>query len=198
MAICWREMSTGWRVASTRQMAAARNFWWSTPPVSLHLPSGTSMLRYILTTCALVLSTIRPSSLPAQGASTGDAGVYLTVFRSPSTGVEVRGDRFAVHGGLYPTILKADNQSKGENTNFVRLGAAMYYRPSGWSPYVSPALLFSLDDDWKNAVLSEVGVRLPIAGRGAFRLGVGVLSAFDGEVRVNPTVGLDIRLRGRR
>lgn len=147
----------------------------------------------------LVLSlaaTVRSGQ--AQQAPARADGIYLTVFRSPATGVELRKGVGAIHAGFYPTILKADGQSKGENTNFVRVGASAYLRQQGWTPYISPALLFSLDDDWANGVISEVGVRVPVRGRAAFRLGVGVLTAFDGEVRVNPTVGLDFRIRGQR
>lgn len=131
------------------------------------------------------------SARPAEG------GFYVTIFRNPSTGIEYRRGAFAAHGGYYPTILKADGQDEGENTNFVRLGASAYLRPSGASPYASLAFLVSLDDDWKNGLLSEVGVRLPFAQRFAGRLGVGVLTTTDGEVRVNPTVGFDVRLGNR-
>ena len=134
----------------------------------------------------------------AQSATPRDGGVYLTVFRSPSTGIEVRGARAGVHAGFYPTILKADGQSEGENTNFIRLGAAAYARSHGWTPYFAPALLLSLDEDWKSGVLSDAGVRIPVAGRAALRVGVGVLTTFDGEIRVNPTVGLDLRLGNGR
>jgi hypothetical protein len=62
---------------------------------------------------------------------------------------------------------------------------------------VSPSLVLSLDDDWDNGVLTEVGVRFPLFARASLRGGVGVLQTFDGETRVNPTIGLDVRL-GRR
>lgn len=125
-------------------------------------------------------------------------GVHLTVFRSPATGLEWRAGRLSVFGGFYPTIIKADGQAEGENTNFIRVGGAAYLRPRGITPYLAPSIVFSLDEDWSNGLLTEAGVRAPIGTRVAFRLGVGVLSTFDGEVRVNPTVGLDLRLGGRR
>ena len=149
----------------------------------------------LLTALGLALS---PSVARGQSAPAREGGAYLTVFRSPATGVELRSARAGIHAGFYPTILKADGQAKGENTNFVRLGASVYARSQGWSPYFAPALLVSLDDDWKSGVLSDAGVRVPLARRTAFRLGVGVLTTFDGEIRVNPTVGLDIRLGGNR
>lgn len=128
---------------------------------------------------------------PAEG------GLYLNICRNPATGLEYRRGAFAVHGGFYPTILKADGQAEGENTNFLRAGVSTYPRRSGVSPYASVAILVSLDDDWDNSVISELGFRAPFANRWAGRLGVGVLTSFDGEVRVNPTVGLDVRLGGR-
>lgn len=160
---------------------------------------------------AIVLTVLACAPLPqaarAQSPESGPppaarpaapSGVYLTVFRSPATGVEVRRGWAAVHAGHYPTVLKAPGQAKRENTNFLRVGAAAYLRPSGWSPYVAPALLVSLDRDWTSGVLSEAGVRVPVGGRAAARVGVGVLTTFDGETRVNPTVGLDVRLGRRR
>jgi hypothetical protein len=57
--------------------------------------------------------------------------------------------------------------------------------------------VLSLDDDWDNGILTELGLRFPIFPRASLRGGVGVLRTFDGETRVNPTVGLDVRL-GKR
>ena len=92
------------------------------------------------------------------------------------------------------TILKIGERARGENTNFVRTGASFYLRPTGWTPYVSPSVVLSLDDDWDNGILTELGVRIPVFSRASVRGGVGVLRTFDGETRVNPTIGLDVRL----
>lgn len=151
-------------------------------------------------TFALVLSL--NSSASAQESQQAPAvsperGLYVTAFRSPATGLEFRAGRFAIHAGYYVTILKIGEQPKGANTNFVRTGASFYLRPGGWTPYVSPSLVLSLDDDWDNGVLTEVGFRVPVFSRASLRGGVGVLRTFDGETRVNPTIGLDVRL-GRR
>lgn len=121
-------------------------------------------------------------------------GFYATLFRSPASGLEFRSGPIGLYAGWYPTILKADGQAKSENTNFIRVGAAAYFRRHGWSPYIAPAVLFSLDDDWTDAFFVDAGVRLPIAQPIALRLGLGVLAAVDGEIRANPTVGLDVRL----
>lgn len=151
-------------------------------------------------TFAVVLSL--SSSASAQESQQAPAvspegGLYLTAFRSPATGLEYRTGRFAIHAGYYVTILKIGEQAKGENTNFVRTGASFYLRPTGWTPYVSPSVVLGLDDDWDNGILTEVGVRIPVFSRASVRGGVGVLRTFDGETRVNPTIGLDVRL-GKR
>jgi hypothetical protein len=149
---------------------------------------------------AIALSLSSPVSAQEAGApstAAAERGVYLTAFRSPATGLEYRMDRVAIHAGYYPTILKIGAQAKGENTNFIRTGASFYLRPTGWTPYVAPSLVLSLDDDWDNGVLTELGLRVPVSSRISLRGGIGVLRTFDGETRVNPTVGLDIRLARR-
>jgi hypothetical protein len=151
-------------------------------------------------TFAITLSLSSPASAQdAQQplAAPPEGGLYVTAFRSPATGLEYRTGRFAIHAGYYVTILKASVQAKGESTNFVRTGASFYLRPAGWTPYVSPSLVLSLDDDWGNGVLTELGLRIPVFSRASLRGGVGVLRTFDGETRVNPTIGLDVRL-GKR
>jgi hypothetical protein len=150
----------------------------------------------------LAMALSLPSAASAQNsgrpaAAAPEGGLYLTAFRSPATGLEYRMDRVAIHAGYYPTILETDGQAKGENTNFIRTGASFYLRPTGWTPYVTPSIVLSLDDDWDNGVLTELGVRFPLSSRASLRGGVGVLRTFDGETRVNPTVGLDIRLGNR-
>jgi hypothetical protein len=126
-----------------------------------------------------------------------ERGVYLTVFRSPSTGLEYRRGRAALHAGFYPTILRADGAKKG-NANFVRVGGTYYQRPRGASVFVSPSVVFSLDEAWRNGALTEIGGRLPLGRYVNFRLGAGLLTTVDGEARLNPTVGLDVPLRRSR
>lgn len=130
-------------------------------------------------------------------AAAPESGFYLTTFRSPATGLEYRSGRFAIYAGHYVTILKTDDQVKGDSTHFVRTGASFYLRPSGWTPYVSPSVVLSLDDDWGNGMLTELGLRIPVFSRASLRDGVGVLRTFDGQTRVNPTIGLDVRLGNR-
>ncbi|MDX2261404.1 MAG: hypothetical protein SFU84_06860 [Gemmatimonadales bacterium] len=145
----------------------------------------------IFVTRALVAQAMPDDLAPAPSV---ENGLYLTGFRSPSTGLEFRLGSFGLHGGWYPTILEADGQNEGQNTNFIRIGVSAFLRSRGVTPYVAPALLLSLDDDWGNGVLSEAGVRVPVTRGFSLRGGVGVLTTFSGEVRVNPTIGFDLRV----
>jgi hypothetical protein len=146
--------------------------------------------RHFLVTLAAALTL--PLTAAAQRQSDGQ--LYLTIFRNPSSGIELRFGQIGLHAGFYPTILKADGESKGKNTNFLRFGATVYTSATGATLYLSPSLVVSLDKRFKSGVLTDVGVRGRIAGPVAGRLGVGMLNTFDGETRVNPTVGLDVRL----
>lgn len=157
-----------------------------------------NLRRSLLSVIALAATTILPASAGAQTApAPSEDGAHITFFRSPATGLEYRWGRLSLHTGYYPTILKADGQATGENTNFVRAGATYYLRSARWTLFVSPAVLISLDDDWDNGLLTEVGLRVPVFNRTSFRVGVGVLRTFDGVTRVNPTVGFDVRVGGK-
>lgn len=140
----------------------------------------------------LAAAVIVPHAANAQQRS--GPQVYLTIFRNPSSGIELRFGQIGMHAGFYPTILKADGESKGRNTNFLRFGATVYSAATGPALYLSPSLAVSLDKRFRSGILTDAGVRGRIAGPVAGRLGVGVLNTFNGEVRVNPTVGLDVRL----
>ncbi len=141
---------------------------------------------------ALVTLLVLPTALPAQ--RTNDRQLYLTIFRNPSSGIELRFGQIGIHAGFYPTILKADGEAKGRNTNFLRFGTTVYTASTGAALYLSPSVVVSLDKRFKSGFLTDAGVRGRIAGPVAGRLGVGLLNTFDGEVRINPTVGLDMRL----
>jgi hypothetical protein len=145
-------------------------------------------------TALLALATA--TDLSAQTDARADRGVYLTLFRSPATGVELRSGHAAAHLGFYPTVLSRDGAR--DNVSFVRAGATYYLRAHGASPYVSPSLLWSLDREWRSGALTEVGFRGRLYGRINGRLGAGVLTTLDGRVRVNPTIGLDLKLGARR
>ncbi len=77
-------------------------------------------------------------------------------------------------------------------------GATWYARPGGLSLYVTPSVVWSLQRRWKSGALTEGGVRVSGQSPLMLRVGVGVLTTTDGEVRVNPTIGLGLRLRGGR
>lgn len=153
------------------------------------------MLRSLIP-AALALALFAPRIAEAQGSK--GPQVYLTVFRNPSSGIELRFGKIGVHAGFYPTILKADNETKGKNTNFLRFGTTFYTSADRTALYVSPSVAVSLDKRFKSGFFTDAGVRGRIAGPVAGRLGVGMLNTFDGELRVNPTVGLDVRLGGKR
>jgi hypothetical protein len=152
------------------------------------------MRALILTT--LLATVALPADALSQSAARDERGVYLTVFRSPATGVELRAGHGAAYAGFYPTVIARDG-ARG-NVNFVRVGATYYLRAQGVTPYVSPSLVWSLDPAWRNGALTEVGVRGRLYGRVSGRLGAAVLTTLDGPTRVNPTVGLDLRLGARR
>ena len=76
--------------------------------------------------------------------------------------------------------------------------AVMMLRARGASPYVSPSLVWSLDSEWRSGALTEVGFRGRLFRRVNGRLGAAVLTTLDRQVRVNPTVGLDVRLGAGR
>jgi hypothetical protein len=146
---------------------------------------------------SLVLAgLIIATEVAAQSAKSPERGLYLTVFRSPSTGLEWRAGHAAVHAGFYPTVISRDGD-RG-NANFARAGVTWYAKEQGNSIYVSPSFVWSLDRDWKNGALTEAGFRGRLYRGLNGRLGVGLLTSTDGEVRVNPTVGMDIKLGAGR
>jgi hypothetical protein len=77
-------------------------------------------------------------------------------------------------------------------------GVTYYLKASGAGAYVSPSLLVSLDRDWRSGTLTEVGFRGRLHGRVNGRLGAAVLTPFDRQVPVNPTIGLDVKLGAAR
>ena len=146
---------------------------------------------------ALVVAMIAaPHVATAQTSKSRESGIYLTVFRSPSTGVEVRSGHAAGNLGFYPTVLRRDG--KRDNANFIRLGGSYYLNDRGSSLYVSPSIVFSLDKGWKHGALTELGLRGTLYRALSGRLGAGVLTTIDGQVRVNPTVGMDLKLGSGR
>jgi hypothetical protein len=140
----------------------------------------------------LVLATTASTQASAQADAAAERGLYLTVFRSPASGVELRAGHAAGYVGFYPTVLSRDG-TRG-NANFVRVGGTYYLNARGAGPYVSPSLLWSLQPEWRSGALTEVGFRGRLYGRVNGRLGAAVLTTLDRQVRVNPTIGLDLDL----
>jgi hypothetical protein len=93
-------------------------------------------------------------------------------------------------------VLRRDGKS--DDANVIRLGGSFYAKDRGSSLYVSPSVVFSLDNAWKHGALTELGFRGTLYRALSGRLGAAVLATTDGQVRVNPTVGMDLELgRGR-
>jgi hypothetical protein len=132
----------------------------------------------------------------AQTTERPEQGVYLTMFRSPATGVELRTGHAAAFVGYYPTVISRDGV-RG-TANFVRAGATYYLKAQGATPYVSPSVLWSVGPRWRSGALTEVGFRGRLYGRLNGRLGAAVLTTLDRQVRVNPTVGFDLKLGAGR
>jgi hypothetical protein len=131
----------------------------------------------------------------AASAGRADYEARLTVFRNPASGVEVRRNHLAIFVGFYPTILRRSDAESKHNTNWIRYGVTYYSHTTGPSVYATISGMWSLQNDWKNGVLWDAGVRYPFGDRVAGRLGVAALTTTDGLVRVNPTVGFDVPLK---
>jgi hypothetical protein len=150
----------------------------------------------VLLLALLLLSTEGSAQPVTRTAPRDERGLYLTVFRSPATGVELRAGHVAAYAGFYPTVIRRDGARA--NVNFVRAGVTWFLKASGAGGYVSPSLLVSLDRGWPSGALTEVGFRGRLYGRVNGRLGAAVLTTFGRQVRVNPTIGLDIKLGSAR
>jgi hypothetical protein len=149
-----------------------------------------------LSLAVLLAALVLPAEGFAQSTDRSERGLYLTLFRSPSTGVELRAGHAAAFLGFYPTVISRDGRR--DNVDFIRTGVTYYTKDHGASLYVSPSLLWSLDRTWRSGALTEVGFRGRLYSRLNGRLGAAVLTTLDGEVRVNPTVGFDLKLGAAR
>ena len=147
----------------------------------------------------LFAALVLPADASAQSPESivrSEKGVYLTMFRSPATGVEIRAGHAAAYVGHYPTVISRDGV-RG-TANFVRAGVTYYSKAQGTSLYVSPSVMWSLGTKWRSGALTEVGFRGRVYGRLNGRLGAAVLTTLDRQVRVNPTVGFDLKLGAGR
>jgi hypothetical protein len=150
--------------------------------------------------CLVLLTIARPLAAQAPGVRPpeDDSELRLTIFRNPATGLEYRRAHLAVFVGFYPTVLRLNPSDEQKNTNWIRVGMTYYVQPTGRTMYATVSGVFSLQSGWRDGLLTEIGGRLPFGDRVAGRLGAAVLTTLDGRVRVNPTVGLDVRLTDRR
>ncbi len=120
----------------------------------------------------------------------------VNLFRNPSIGLEYRLGDFAVHAGLYPTIIGKDAAGANRTSWFARAGLTHFFlghsfygqRPS--ELYVSASYLRGLNLGHGHAALTEVGYRWMVWQGINVRLGVAVLLERGREVKVNPTPGI--------
>lgn len=120
----------------------------------------------------------------------------LNLFRNPSIGLEYRLSDFAVHAGMYPTIISEDAAGNNRTTWFVRAGLTWFFlghsfygqRPSEF--YLSGSYLRGLHHGRGNGAMAEGGYRWMVWRGLNVRLGAAVLLEPGQVVRVNPTPGI--------
>jgi hypothetical protein len=181
-----------------RSVNARQHRRWYRHSTAFNFNSRDSPMRAFSTTIlltSLALSTVA-SAQPTDRGERREQGMYLTMFRSPATGVEFRAGHAAAFVGHYPTVISRDGM-RG-NANFVRAGVTYYAKSQGTSAYVSPSVMWSLGSKWRSGALTELGFRGKLYGRLNGRLGAAVLTTLDKQVRVNPTVGFDLKLGAGR
>ena len=109
---------------------------------------SSSLTKLVAAVAALMLAT----SAAAQSADRPEQGIYLTMFRSPATGIELRSGHAAAFLGYYPTVISLDGV-RG-NANFVRAGATYYLKAQGATPYVSLSVLWSVGPRCRSGALT--------------------------------------------
>ena len=125
-----------------------------------------------------------------------DEELNINLFRNPSIGIEYRRGAFAIHGGLYPTIISKDEMGAFETSWFVRAGVTHFFLPKSWYGqrpsefYVSASYLRGLNLDHGNAALIDVGYRWMVYRGINVRLGAAVLLERHHDVKLNPTPGI--------
>lgn len=152
-----------------------------------------STARRLLATALLLAAPLAAQTSPPRPDA--ERELRLTVFRNPSSGLELKSARVGVSLGFYPTILRRTAADEMRTTNWIRVGVSVWSHATGPSLYASVSGMYALTTGWKNGVLVDVGGRWPVHEYFAPRLGVALLQTTDGLTRVNPTVGFDIPLR---
>jgi hypothetical protein len=147
----------------------------------------------------LLTATLAASALSAQEVPEFEGQrLSVNIFRAPSTGLDYRfSDHASVHAGHYPTVLSINGDNT--NVNFVRLGGT-FWLSTGSGPYLSTGVAFSMEPSvWDHSIANEAGYHQRLGSRVSARLGAILLSTTDFErTRLNPTIGLSVRLGSRR
>ncbi len=120
----------------------------------------------------------------------------LNFFRNPSVGLEYRRGVFAVHAGLYPTIVSKDEMGVSQTSWFARAGLTTFFLPRRWygqrpsELYVSASYLRGLNLGHGHAALLDVGYRWMVWRGLNVRLGAAMLIEPGHAVKINPTPGV--------
>jgi hypothetical protein len=158
-----------------------------------------------LTLSASVLTLTLPAlgkAAPAEAVTSMAASrrlpqeVNVNLFRNPSIGLEYRLGDFALHAGVYPTIISKDSQGVNETSWFLRAGLTYFLlghsfygqRPSEF--YLSGSYLRGFNHGHGNVALADVGYRWMVWHGLNLRIGVAVMLERDHTVKVNPTPGI--------
>lgn len=122
--------------------------------------------------------------------------VNVNLFRNPSIGLEYRLGNFALHGGLYPTIISTNAAGENQTSWFLRAGVTTFLLPHsfyGQRPsefYASASYLRGFNHGRGNGALADVGYRWMVWRGLNVRFGVAVLLESGRDVKVNPTPGI--------
>jgi hypothetical protein len=122
--------------------------------------------------------------------------INVNLFRNPSIGLEYRLGDFALHAGVYPTIISKNAEGINETSWFLRAGLSYFLlghsfygqRPSEF--YLSGSYLRGFNHGHGNAALADAGYRWMIWHGLNVRIGVAVLLERGRDVKVNPTPGI--------
>ena len=120
----------------------------------------------------------------------------LNLFRNPSIGLEYRLGDFALHAGMYPTIISTNAAGENQTSWFVRAGLTYFFLGHSWNGqrpsefYVSGSYLRGLNHGRGNGALLDVGYRWMIWRGLNVRIGVAVLAERGQDIEVNPTPGI--------
>ena len=144
----------------------------------------------------LALTGAEPTTLTEKADTGPPQELNLNLFRNPSIGLEYRRGVFAVHAGVYPTVISKNAAGSNETSWFGRAGITWFFlghsfagqRPSEF--YLSASYLRGMNLGHQNAALADLGYRWMVWRGLNLRLGVAVLLEPGRAVKVNPTPGI--------